>query len=845
MVSLFPLPWPLHLGVPLVLAAVLGVLASTPLFRNLEYRVYDSLLALRSAPPEDERIVLINIDDGAVGLAGQWPWPRDRIADGLLLLSELGAQRIVLDVSYVDPSPPVIREEEFRALLETGASLDRIEFRSPDEVLAGTIGLLRTVDLPLVLRPASDGLPGLADARKATVGVPVEGPLPTQGAVTAGGVLEDFAAAAGALGFANTRVDADGVTRRTDLIVDLGAGAVPHLVLPTFLELAGIERVEVVPGEFRFFGADGSVRRLAADEAGRILVDWPHGTYEESFTQRSYADLLRIRRLEGDLLANLRAMEAAGYFAYAEGALDPGEAYELFRESYDQALDANRALLDEAFQVKRVYLSVAGSFLQGPARARMIDEVRSLVAAGDLGADAGAELTSEVEAVFEATSEIHRALIGSRRSLQEALEGRVAFVGFTATATTDIGVVPFDEEYVKLGIHASILNTLLSPRPLREASPAVSVLVALVAGLVIAVAIRRRRPAVSLSVGASLAALVVAGLVVFFVVSGTYIAVLAPVVTSVATFGVVTALAFVETEREKGWLFNAFEHYISREFVQELVKHPEKLDLGGQERELTALFTDVRGFSTIAESLEPSRLVDLLNSYLGEMSDLILEEAGTIDKYEGDAIVAFFGAPMDLPDHAARACRAALRMKAVERVLNERYLSESLSPAPLLTRIGINTGDMVVGNMGTERRMDYTIMGHNANLASRLEGANKEYGTWILAGESTMRSAGGEFVFRPLDRVRVAGIESPVRLCELVGFLQDETPSRREALEIFAEAMVRYDAGDFAEAQARFAAVLKIYPDDGPARAFERRCRDYAETPPNGAWDGVHRLAGK
>jgi adenylate cyclase len=173
--------------------------------------------------------------------------------------------------------------------------------------------------------------------------------------------------------------------------------------------------------------------------------------------------------------------------------------------------------------------------------------------------------------------------------------------------------------------------------------------------------------------------------------------------------------------------YTAFSRYLSPVIINELIADPGKLNLGGEKRIMTAMFTDLQGFSSISEQLDPVQVVRLLNRYLTTMSAVIMENMGTIDKYEGDAIIAFFGAPVYREDHAALACRSALGIKKAEQALNAVIISEGLSSAPLFTRIGINTGEMVVGNMGAENKMDYTIMGNAVNLASRLEGVNKQY----------------------------------------------------------------------------------------------------------------------
>ncbi|GHV45887.1 hypothetical protein AGMMS49546_32840 [Spirochaetia bacterium] len=180
--------------------------------------------------------------------------------------------------------------------------------------------------------------------------------------------------------------------------------------------------------------------------------------------------------------------------------------------------------------------------------------------------------------------------------------------------------------------------------------------------------------------------------------------------------------AFINSEQEKQFIRSAFSTYVSTDVVDEIIADPSRLQLGGVKRHMSAIFTDIQGFSTISERLDPEDLVNLLNRYLTAMSDVVLAEKGTIDKYEGDAIIAFFGAPLDLPDHALRSCVSAITMKRIEKELNRVIVEEKLSPAPLLTRIGINSGSMVAGNMGTKNKMNYTIMGNTVNLAARIFG---------------------------------------------------------------------------------------------------------------------------
>jgi adenylate cyclase len=261
---------------------------------------------------------------------------------------------------------------------------------------------------------------------------------------------------------------------------------------------------------------------------------------------------------------------------------------------------------------------------------------------------------------------------------------------------------------------------------------------------------------------------------------------------------------------------------------------------------MSAVFTDIQGFSTISEQLDPEQLVQLLNRYLTEMSDIVMENMGTIDKYEGDAIVAFFGAPVYRKDHAALACRSAIKMKKAEVELNRVIMADRLSPTPLYTRIGINTGEMVVGNMGTSNKMNYTIMGNAVNLAARLEGVNKQYHTGgILISEYTKNENGDEFICRSLDRVRVVGINTPVRLYELLGLRSEAAPGELEALAAWEKALALYESREFQGAAEIFNSLAARNEKDGTARLYTDKCRTYTADPPPEGWDGINNLSQK
>ncbi len=247
----------------------------------------------------------------------------------------------------------------------------------------------------------------------------------------------------------------------------------------------------------------------------------------------------------------------------------------------------------------------------------------------------------------------------------------------------------------------------------------------------------------------------------------------------------------------------------------------------------------MQGFTSISESLPPEELVSLLNAFLSEMTDIILDSGGTLDKYEGDAIIAFWNAPLEQPDHALRACRAALRCQArleeLRPSFGEKYGRE------LRMRIGLNSGEAVVGNMGSRSRFDYTAMGDTVNLASRLEGACKAYGVFILAGEETVARAGATIVSREVDTLRVVGKKHPVRVFELIGEAGSVAGETAGSLGEYQSALEAYRARNFEAALRLFESLEK----DPVAVVYAGRCREYLASPPPEGWDGVFELKTK
>jgi len=413
----------------------------------------------------------------------------------------------------------------------------------------------------------------------------------------------------------------------------------------------------------------------------------------------------------------------------------------------------------------------------------------------------------------------------------------------TATSTTDIGVTPFQKRYPMVGIHGNILNTLLTERHIVRDTPGIRLLLFLALGGVTGFVV----PGFRIKSGGSLCLLLgvfyTLAATVFYRKLGLWLALAGPLTLILVNYTLISFIRFITEEKEKKFIKGAFGQYLSPKIIEQIMEDPSRLRLGGEKKVCTAFFSDVAGFSTISEKLTPEELVQLLNEYLTEMTNIILSFDGTVDKYEGDAIIAIFGAPINYDDHARRACEASVMMQKRLIELREKWRQEGKQE--LTVRIGLNTGPMVVGNMGSIQRMDYTMMGDSVNLASRLEGANKPYGTYVMISEFTYEHCREHVVVRELDKIRVVGKKEPVTVYELVDMKGCPTEETLALLSGYEQALGHYKAGKWDQALEGFRALLEKYPQDGPSGTYVERCGEFKASPPPADWDGVYVLKSK
>ncbi len=407
--------------------------------------------------------------------------------------------------------------------------------------------------------------------------------------------------------------------------------------------------------------------------------------------------------------------------------------------------------------------------------------------------------------------------------------------GHSAPGLLDAHPSPVNRACPGVEIHATSLDNLLTGAFLRDAPAAAVALTTLFLGLLSGAVIAMTRKArQSILAFALLLPVPIVGTFTAYSLGWWWPMVVAEGAVAAALVGGVV-LNYATEGRQKAFLKRAFKHYLGAEVIDQIIADPSRLQLGGEKRELTIFFSDIEKFSTFSEKLDPETLTRLLNEYLTDMTDIILEEGGYLDKYIGDAIVAFWNAPVSQSDHATRAIRTVLRC---QRMLAERRaLYQQKSGAVIKARIGMHTGEVTVGNMGSRDRFNYTVLGDAANLASRLEGANKTFGTYSMVSEVTWGLTQGRFLGRELGRIRVVGREQPMRVYEILGFAGEAIPTFAPDFEAGLQLCL---AGQWQKALERF----ERHPADPPSAAYAAQCRTRSSAGDR-TWDGIWNLTEK
>ncbi len=718
--------WARLAGILLTLMFILISLWNPIFLGELRDEYFDALIRYYPPSVDQARIVVVDVDSKSLAEEGQWPWPRDRIAELLSKVTASGPVVVGLDMVFAEPDrsssrnlvgennldqPPDIIREYLEKLPDHDFEFAKVLYFSPVPIIMGHV--FRNDDIA----NSEQKVPRQGQ-------FVLSGDDPTPFLLRFNQVdmnLEMFERTSQGSGFFNIIPDSDGIVRREPLLIVSNGILYPSLILSMIQAAEGADILVVETNQDGIRSVQVGSYRIPCNSDGQFIVNYGGPAY--TFDYISAHDIL------------------------------------------------------------------SGTFDSAP------------------------------------------------------LQGAYVLFGASAPGLYDTLTTPTSQFYPGVEIHANALNTILGDyhliRP--EWSKGAEVIYLLLTGIFLTIFL----PSLRAVWGAFFLLLLAGAIVVFSIWNFHYenllVDIVYPLFTTFSFFTILTFLNFLLVERKANRIRSSFSQYLSPTLVKELVDNQDSLVLKGENRELTILFSDIRAFTSMSEKMSPEDLCTFLNEYLTPMTTLVMEQRGTIDKFIGDAVMAFWNAPLMTKDHVYHACVCAIQMIEGLQKLNSSWGKKGFPPITI--GIGVHVGVARVGNMGSRQRFDYTVMGDTVNLCSRLEGLNKMYGTNILVSSSVydeLRSR--DLCFRKVDSVRVKGKNKPVTVYELIGYHAGEIDAHE--LQMHNKALNVYECGDFATARRLFSTLRQNYPQTQLYGVYEKRCHHFEENAPEN-WDGIIELTSK
>ncbi|MCQ2585516.1 MAG: CHASE2 domain-containing protein [Treponema sp.] len=951
----------IFLSISLGIIILFTLIGSFNVFNSIDLRFYNFLFKFKKEIPQNEKVVMIEIDDQSLDKLGEWPWTRNILGDTLIRMKEMGATSASFDIEYLSPSAMGVasnvrekidesisgNEELVVGLVEqltdaatggmfktseiAGLSKEMIEeylypsyeelkenivndiYFDYDEYFARAVQFFENAYLTINMREIGVTyepeyidyvnkrflrrnvqdknalIKKFNNYEASRLDKDIPGYAPS---------MEIFMSRAKAGSFTNSVVDDDGIRRRMEFLTEHDGGYIAQLSVSPLLDNLNVEKIirnkrsyTLVNAKFPDLPEPIDIK-IPLDEHGYFLINWRHGNIDDSFKfqpvlQFNYLDTCEEAVFKGlNNISNLNVINEDGspfdFFGFAQ---ELSEMYQEILEyknyllslctgfdAYGKPYDGiSPEMYEEYFSLRKDYFENIKVFIDQNLEGEVFDFLDYMIDKYSDREDVVQRFTDWKNALSEEYNylkEEYFSYMEIEPKVRADINGSYCIIGNTASSTTDLGAVPFIKQYANVGIHGNVMNTILNRQFIYSYDWYFIFILSVIFSIIPAFVSDDKKVFKNIY-----GAIMVLGLVSLFIVLFVIFDIYFPMITSVSYLFVIylTGLIFrfVNSDREKKYITDAFSQCLAPTVVKQLIDNPDSFRLGGETLDMSAIFTDIQKFSSFSELLNAGELVALLNFYLTEMSDIIIGEDGTVDKYEGDAIIALVGAPFQFEDHAFKACSAAIKMKKAEELINQKIIDIASKEKPedmdidlynafkvmtenkktINTRIGINSGEMVAGYMGSTKKKNYTMMGNNVNLASRLEGTNKAYASYIMCSESTFERANrgvnkDKILFRRLDRVRVINIKTPVQLYNIIGFTDDITNEQRKEIDMFHAALDLYLERNFIEAGKLFVKANSVFTDD-TALVYAERCKNYIEEGVPENWDGIFNMTSK
>ena len=889
---------PLEIYIAIFFFILTALFMLTPVYRQLELTSYDLRFQLKKKVKQSKKVTVVKIDDAAIKNIAKWVWRRNLHAQGVKIMQELGARQILFDIEFTEQSARAVTKQDrknFPILVRSKLDLLKNEIGNlKRDVLKGNLvnlslklgtfensiekrkkDILRTITS---LGQDDDLIFALAMKQFGKVIIPIRGdnstltdkiePVSLEYVYNNYGLkysgkrnlnkIREFKKlivpvnplhrAPYRLGFTNADLDEDGVMRRIRLFSRYRKMLFPQLAVASLFDLLDItaKNIDINPGAsvvLKNALLPGRKKRrnikIPTDSNGMMMINWT-GNWSRSFSKISFYNLFDYWKSKENYLKVLADLDKNIF--NGQGNI----AHRIIRFQEMAALEKGGNLLTQDQQIEKLAIETYITNIGVQELDALLKTIEQRKA--EIKTKKGA-LKKAYQKQLDMLSQSSKNILsvknhydGLIKKLKKYVKGKVCIVGLTASATHDFAPTPADNRMPLVYLHANLLNTILQEDFITRVPWWMTLLFMLIVTLFIGY-YSKKLPAAKMAILGSGVILAVITINFILFSFGSWFDLVAPFTAAFLTFLFVVILHYYTESKAKKDTYDAFKHYIAPEWVDLVVKDRGKLALGGERKVLTAFFSDIEAFSSMSEKMSPDELVVLLNEYLTTMTDIVMGAKGTVDKFEGDAILAFYGAPIPFDDHAERACLAAVEMQKQLDIMRP-YWKERFGHE-IFVRMGINTGAMVVGNMGSKTRFDYTIMGDAVNLASRLEGANKFYGTYTMASGKTYEKAKHLVEGRELDCLKVKGKNEPVTVYELLGKKGELNEKTKKKLALYQTALAEYKARDWTKARDSFKNLLKIDSNDGPSLTYIERCKIFIKKPPSDNWDGVFTLKSK
>ncbi len=854
-------------GLLVGLAATLAVMLAGYLgwFNYLELKSFDVRIRRFNFARTDADIIHVFIDDKSLADIGRWPWPRRHIGEMIRLCREAGAKQVNVDIIFPEPQPLelvqpgvtdhnpyeppltyLLGEKSFITINNdnelisdiAGAGGVNLAFhgepktnkqKPPDDpqyeqLLTQMRDWVKAhpgrtddfADFYLSVYPEADiktrddcyqqALKAYMHQRSFEALSQYSWPLPVESSKVPIIEMTDLVAplpeiinAAEDCGFVIVRLDEDGEVRRIPLLARYGDRLYQQLAFLSACKHLGVtyKDIDLSSPHCMKMKVDGRAVTIPLDDEGMMLINWVrHDAISASFI--------------GQIFKN--------------------------EEASQENNERLKTIENISWQLNGVPQDRSGL---SDADRQHVRELENHLAA-----------LPDVDSLRQANQQLQAKNAALKQELHDNLKGKIVFIGSNATGAADFVITPLDRTADSrtpgVVVHANILNTVLQYANIFQPSAHTEMLVTLFLGILLTVIASLGKPSIS---GVSLVAVVaLAVLINFRMLFGRFhywFEFITPLAAILASFTAVTFYRQIFEGRTKRRITARFKQYAAPALVDRIVQAANTLTFAGETRVLTCYFSDLQGFTSISEHLGPEKTVSILNLYLDCMTEVLDRHLGTVNKFQGDGIFAFFGAPAPLTNHAEQACLAALDAQTeLSRLCAEQRRHDDDFPH-LIMRIGLSTGPVVVGDCGSQRRFDYTAIGDNVNLASRLESANKAFGTYIMISQTTRDAINDKFAVRCLGGVRVVGKQQSVGIYELLGPADGITPDQRNFVERFETAVRAYQAGDFSHAMEYFDALAAEHPADKSILLYQRTCRNLLTSGKPDDFDGSITLSEK